>query len=302
MEFETWKDKPVHCAGLGEVLFDIFPYTITMGGAPANFAYYCSQMGFASLIVSAVGHDERGEEVRQQLALKYMPALLPSVDYQTGAVHITLDRNGVASYSFLNDTAYDHIPITEYLLEVARMTNVACFGTLAQRSEETRKAIETFLKRMPQEHRIRMFDVNLRANFYSDEMIDSSLKLCEVLKCNADELPVLAKAAGIRIVDPHRYYAFLQKEYGINCMIYTEGAVQSFIFLNNDVSVRPTNKIDVVDTVGAGDSFGAACLCALLSGMSLAEAHAFASDVAAFVCLREGAMPEFPDTFKLMRR
>ena len=300
MDFGRFKNIALRCAGLGEILFDIFPYSMTLGGAPANFAYHCSQMGFLSLIVSAVGHDELGEKARHMLALKYMPAFLQEVEYQTGAVNINIDRNGIPEYTFVNDTAYDHIPVSDEFLALARTSNVACFGTLAQRSEESRKAIFTFLNLMPEDSRIRIFDVYLRQNYYSEEVIRNSLEYCEVFKCNEDELPVLAKFANLNNISPESYYHYLRNNYNINCMIYTEGAKQSSIYLNDELSVLPTPSIDVVDTVGAGDSFGAACICALLKGMQLHEAHEFASKVASFVCSKEGAMPIFPNDFKLI--
>ena len=298
MLFDSFKDQDVRSAGLGEVLFDEFPYTAKLGGAPANFAFHCSQLGFASMIVSAVGHDDKGQMARQLLALNYMPALLPTVPYQTGAVQINIDRSGVPTYKFLSDTAYDHIPTSDYLLEAARKTNLVCFGTLAQRGLESRKTIMTFLALMPEERRIRLFDVNLREDFYSQEIINESLEHAEVVKFNNDELPILAGYAGVAI-DPASYYAYLRQTFGLTCMIYTEGAKQSSIFLDDQISVLPTPNTDVVDTVGAGDSFGAACLCALLSGQTLTEAHEFARNVASFVCSKEGAMPEFPATFRL---
>ncbi|MBQ9537126.1 MAG: carbohydrate kinase [Desulfovibrionaceae bacterium] len=299
LQFAHYKDLQIHCAGLGEVLFDIFPYSMKLGGAPANFAYHCSQIGFASLIVSAVGNDAYAEKARTLLALKYMPAFLPIVPYPTGAVHINIDRSGIPSYSFLADTAYDHIPTSEYILELAKNTHVACFGTLAQRSHESRQTILTFLDHMPSEYRIRIFDVNLREDYYSQDMITASLAHCEVLKCNAEELPILTSFAGLKHADAAAYYAYLQETYAINCMIYTEGSKQSTVFLNDTVSVLPTAQTTVVDTVGAGDSFGAACICGLLKGLPLQDAHAFATKVASFVCTQEGAMPEFPSCFKL---
>ena len=299
MQLDAFKNKTIRCAGLGEILFDIFPYTIKLGGAPANFAYHCNQMGLHSLIVSAVGNDEYGEKARTIIALKYMPAFLQTVNYQTGAVHITIDRNGIPEYNFLNDTAYDHIPTSDDLLTVARMTNVACFGTLAQRSEESRKTIFTFLDLMPKDLRLRIFDVNLRKDYYSQEIISSSLEHCEVVKCNSDELPLLASFAQLSTPTPEAYYHYLKNTFGICCFIYTDGSRQSILFLDDAVSVLPTPSIDPVDTVGAGDSFGAACICALLKGLPLQEAHAFATKVAAFVCTKEGAMPAFPKDFQL---
>lgn len=298
MSFLFSKKSTIHCVGIGEILFDVFPDAMKLGGAPANFAFHCSQMGLSSMVVSAIGNDEYGEKIRTLLSVKFMPALLPIVPYNTGMVHVHIDQNGMPDYNFLDNTAYDHIPLTEDLLTVAGMTNIACFGSLAQRSEESRKTILAFLEAMPEGQRVRIFDVNLRKKYYSKEVIDSSLKHCEVVKCNSEELPILAQLAGVDPHSPQSYYEYLRQHFDIHCFIYTDGANESIIFLEDEFSSLPTQKADVVDTVGAGDSFGAAFLCALVRGKSLKDAHSYANTIAAFVCTNEGAMPVFPDAFK----
>ncbi|MBQ7585598.1 MAG: carbohydrate kinase [Desulfovibrionaceae bacterium] len=300
MDFANFKDLKIRCAGLGEVLFDVFPNGMKLGGAPANFAYHCTQLGFESLIVSAVGMDENGEKARNILALNYMPAFLQSVPYPTGLVYIELDQEGVPEYNFTNDTAYDHIPTTENLLNAARKTHVVCFGTLAQRTEDSRKTILTFLNIMPKDQRVRIFDVNLRQNFYNQEILTSSLEHCEVVKCNQEELAILSEFAGLGSCSPQSYYNYVRENYGVSCLIFTEGSLGSTIFLKDEISKLPAPKIDkLVDTVGAGDAFAAACIGALLKGFPLKEAHAFANEVSGFVCSKEGAMPTLPYAFKL---
>ena len=146
----------ITCVGLGEVLFDVYPQGPKLGGAPANFAFHCGQLGLKSMVISAVGQDDLGERARQELASKFLPALLPTVPYPTGAVNVTLSSDGVPAYIFLEDTAYDHIPFTPLLAELAPKINIACFGTLAQRGSETHETVLKFLDAMSPAARLRV--------------------------------------------------------------------------------------------------------------------------------------------------
>ena len=283
----------ITCVGLGEVLFDVYPQGPKLGGAPANFAFHCGQLGLKSMVISAVGQDDLGERARQELASKFLPALLPTVPYPTGAVNVTLSSDGVPAYIFLEDTAYDHIPFTPLLAELAPKINIACFGTLAQRGSETHETVLKFLDAMSPAARLRVFDINLRRHYYTSEIVDDCLNRCEVVKCNEDELPVLCEMAGLPAGSGARdYYHHLQNK-GISCLIFTEGAKQSTVFLNDEFSCVPTPQIDAIDTVGAGDSFTASLISLLVKGWPLAKAHRMAADLAAFVCTQRGAMPEF---------
>ena len=155
-----------------------------------------------------------------------------------------------------------------------------------------------FLDTMDHQFKIRIFDVNLRHNYYSKEIIDESLKRCEVFKCNEDELPILCNLAGVTNISPIAYFDYLQKR-GIDCFIFTEGAKQSTIFLNNEISMKPTPKIEALDTVGAGDSFTASIISILMQGKSLDFTHEKAVEISAYVCTQLGAMPELSANLKL---
>ncbi len=286
----------IYAAGLGEVLFDVYPQGPKIGGAPANFAFHAHQQGLESIVVSAVGDDDLGRLARSLLAVNYLPALLPEVPYPTGAVNVSLDDNGVPAYAFLENTAYDHLPLNEAVLNVAGRTRIACFGTLAQRGEESRQTIMAFLDAMPEE-KIRVFDINLRRSYYSKEIIAESLKRTDIFKCNEDELPILCKMAGLKKCDPTEYFKYLNDN-GIFGLIFTEGAHQSTVMINHEVSVLPTPKVDAVDTVGAGDSFTATLIALLARGKDLGTAHFKACEVAAYVCTQKGAMPEILESLK----
>ncbi len=293
LDLTKFHNRTVTCAGIGEVLFDVFKTGPKIGGAPANFAYHCMQHGQKALVISAVGHDELGFLARNILASNFLPALILDSDKQTGAVNVSLDDNGTPSYSFLEDTAYDNIYQNDLVLEVVKKLDVACFGSLAQRGLVTRTTLMSLLDAMPKDS-IRVFDVNLRREYYSKEVIEESLKRTEIFKCNEDELPILCKLAGITNVNADNYYQYLQGR-GIDCFIFTEGAVQSTVYLNNEVSIKPTPKVNVVDSVGAGDSFTATIVSRLLKGDKLSQAHEKAVATAAYVCTKKGAMPLLPE-------
>lgn len=291
--------NPITCAGLGEILWDILPSGPRLGGAPANFTFHAKQMGLDSIAVSCVGNDDFGHKARELLKQADVKALIFESEKGTGYVKASLNERGVPTYDFARDTAYDHIPLNDELLEVARKTQVCCFGTLAQRQADgsSRKAILAFLDAMPK-NSVRVFDINLRENFFSQEVILNGLKRCEVFKCNDDELPVLCKLLELGDLEPAAFADYLDKQHGIHQFIYTCGEHGSDIFYNGEHSHVPTPKIQVVDTVGAGDSFTATFVALTVQGVNFKAAHQFAVKVAAFVCTQNGAMPVLSSELK----
>lgn len=293
---ERWRRPGALFTGFGEVLFDMLPEGPRLGGAPANFAYTAHALGCEALVVSAVGADELGREAAALLAEKGLAAALFTVPRGTGHVDVALDEAGVPSYAFAAEPAYEAIPWTEQTERAAAATAVACFGTLARWGEETRRTAERFLRAMPAGS-LRVYDVNLRGEFYDRDLVQSSLRLADVVKCNEDELPVLCAFAGIGEPSPGAYARYLRL-LGARGFIYTEGAKQSTVFWEGARSVRPTPPVEAADTVGAGDAFTAAFTAALACGLPLGAAHAFAAEAAAYVCTRSGAMPAWPAGFR----
>lgn len=285
--------------GVGELLFDVFPTGKKIGGAPVNFAYHVAQLGVESLAISAVGRDELGDEIISILNQRGVNYIVPRVAEPTGTVQVTLNAKGVPSYEICEGVAWDNIPYDQHITEVAQECAAVCFGSLAQRSEQSRKTIRLFLDSMPQDKQtLRIFDINLRQAFYSKEIIEESLKKCNVLKINDDEFATVGAMLGFEGSDFETGSRFLMNNYNLRMVIVTCGENGSYIFSEEGISFLPTPKVDVADTVGAGDSFTAAFVASLLKGCTIAEAHRKAVDVAAYVCTQSGAMPILPEELK----
>lgn len=283
--------------GLGEVLWDMLPEGKKPGGAPANFAYHAGQHGLDSYVVSAVGNDDNGREILAEFRNKGLGCLVAEVPYPTGTVGITVDSAGIPQYDIRRNVAWDNIPFTPELEQLARRTKAVCFGTLAQRDAVSRDTIRRFLDAMPAES-LRVFDINLRQNFYSREMIEDSLRRCNVLKINDDELVLIAGLLELPEADAEEQCRLLLRDYSLKILILTCGVNGSYVFTADETSFLPTPKVEVADTVGAGDSFTGSFIASVLKGMPVAEAHSRAVNVSAYVCTCTGAMPLIPEGLK----
>ena len=318
--------KAEYIVGIGEILWDMLPEGRRLGGAPANFAYHVSQFGLNSVAVSAVGRDEGGEAVIRELnaraseeasALR-QPAsgdggthgessspgfrtMLSRVAFPTGTVDIRLDPSGVPQYDIRMPAAWDNIPFTPELQQLASRTRAVCFGTLARRSPVSRRTISDFVNAVPRgEGQWRLLDINLRQHFYSRDIILEALGQCNILKINDEELAVLSGMLSLPgATDQEKCYQLL-RQFSLKFLILTCGVQGSYVFssLSGSPSFLETPHVKVADTVGAGDSFTAAFTAALIHGRSPLEAHRLAVDVSAYVCTCNGAMPVLPDTLR----
>lgn len=281
--------------GMGEALWDVLPEGKKIGGAPANFAYHVSQFGLPSCVVSAVGADALGKEIVENFTSKGLNQLIAEVPYPTGTVQVELDRAGVPQYDIKENVAWDNIPYTEQLAELAGRTKAVCFGSLAQRNVVSRQTINRFLDEMPQgEDTLRVFDVNLRQGFYSKEILCESMERCNILKINDEELVTVSRMFGYPGIDLQDKCWILLGKYDLKMLILTCGINGSYVFTPGHVSFQPTPKVEVADTVGAGDSFTSAFIASILKGKSVPQAHRRAVQVSAFVCTKKGAMPVLP--------
>lgn len=297
-----------YIVGLGEILFDCLPDGKKLGGAPANFAYHVSQFGLNGIAVSAIGKDADGEDIKQILAdvpsLKYH---LEEVAEPTGTVQVTLSGNGIPQYDICLGVAYDNIPWTPAIENIAKNARAVCFGSLAQRTMITRTTVLRFLETMPQLGTLKVFDINLRQNWYSKEVIEESLRHCNVLKINDEEIIMVCKLLDlgtIEGVDPANellqpvsfedQVRDLIRIYDLQMVVLTCGAFGSYVVTADAISFQATPKVKVADTVGAGDSFTGSFCAAILAGKSIPEAHQIAVTVSAFVCSQHGAMPKYP--------
>lgn len=324
-----------YIVGLGEVLFDCLPDGKKLGGAPANFAYHVSQFGLNGIAISAIGDDEDGREVVREL--KSHTAGTPianrkvvdnykcssvegvfhleKVPYPTGTVQVTLSGNGIPQYDICLGVAYDNIPWTDEIEEIAKNARAVCFGSLAQRTAVSRETIQKFLDTMPKLGTLRVFDINLRQNWYSKEIIEESLSRCNVLKINDEEIVKVVKMLDLgeirdineaqteaekllQPIDFEDQILDLIRIYDLEMVVLTCGAYGSYVITRDELSFQGTPKVTVADTVGAGDSFTATFVACILNGKPLKEAHETAVRVSAFVCTQHGAMPIIPDEIK----
>ena len=281
--------------GLGEALWDVLPEGKKLGGAPANFAYHTGQFGLDTLAVSALGEDRLGDETIAAIEEQGLNYMMPRVPYPTGTVQVTLDDEGIPAYDIKENVAWDNIPFTDEMKAVAQNCRAVCFGSLAQRNVVSRGTIKKFLSATPDDC-MKIFDINLRQNFYTKEVIDDSLHLCNVLKINDEELVVIGRMFGYPGLDMQDKCWLLLGKYNLDILVLTCGVNGSYVFTPGAMSFYETPKVEVADTVGAGDSFtGTFCAC-ILKGKSVADAHRIAVDASAFVCTQKGAMPKLPDT------
>ena len=285
--------------GMGEALWDVLPEGKKIGGAPANFAYHVSQFGFDSRVVSAVGNDELGDEILEIFREKQLKHQLERVNYPTGTVQVTLDNGGVPCYDIKEGVAWDNIPFTDDLKRLALSTRAVCFGSLAQRDEVSRATINRFLDTMPDmEGQLKIFDINLRQNFYTKEVLRESFRKCNVLKINDEELIIISRMFGYPGIDLQDKCWILLAKYNLKMLILTCGTNGSYVFTPGTVSFQETPKVPDADTAGAGDSCTAGFFSSVLKGKSIPEAHRLAVEVSAYVCTQSGAMPVLPEALR----
>ena len=279
--------------GLGEALWDCLPEGRKLGGAPANFAYHTGQFGYDSLAISAVGDDALGQETLDEFDKKGVKYLMPEVDYQTGTVQVELDSEGIPTYDIKEGVAWDNIPFTPEVEEAAKNCRAVCFGSLAQRSSVSRQTIQKFLEATPKDC-LKIFDINLRQNFYTKEIIINSLQHANILKINDEELVLIGRLFGYPGLDIENKCWLLLGKYHLDMLVLTCGVNGSYVFAPNLKSFQETPAVEVADTVGAGDSFTGAFTSAILAGMPITDAHKLAVEVSAYVCTQNGAMPKLP--------
>jgi fructokinase len=287
-----------YIVGLGEALWDVLPEGKKLGGAPANFAYHAGQFGLDTIAISALGEDDLAEKTIEALKEHNLNYLMPRVPYPTGTVQVTLAEGGIPTYEIKEGVAWDNIPYTDEMAEIAKNARAVCFGSLAQRNGVSRENIRKFLAETPADC-LKICDINLRQQFYSKEILEDSFKLCNILKINDEELVVVNRMFGYDGLDMRQTCEKMVQDYGLKMLVLTCGTNGSYVFTDDGLtSFQDTPKVEVADTVGAGDSFtGSFCAC-ILNGKPVQEAHKTAVAVSAFVCTQNGAMPIVPNELK----
>ena len=283
--------KPI-IIGIGEVLFDIFPDSRQMGGAPVNFVYHASRLGAEGYAVTAIGDDDNGREILSVMDSAGLDYIAETVPFPTGTVMVELDKAGIPTYTITENVAWDNIPLTAPMLELAGRADAVCFGTLAQRSPVTRGTIREVLAAVP-EDAYRVFDINFRQDYFTRDTIIGSMRLANILKINHEELGQIKQILNIDAESEADICRWIGERFDMKMIVLTAGDSHSSIYTRDETSTIETPRVKVVDTVGAGDAFTGALISSLLAGSSLVEAHRFAVEKSAFACTQPGAWTDY---------
>lgn len=288
------RKKPI-VVGIGELLWDMLPGGKRAGGAPINFVFNTTQLGAEGYAISAVGDDDEGREIISEVEKNHICHLIQVNNYPTSKVLVKLD-NGIPAYTIVEGVAWDHIEVKPEDIEVIQKADAVCYGSLALRHEHSRKTLTTLLEKAnPQT--IKLFDINLRQNYYSRELIETLLNFATAFKINDEEFVVFKKLFNYEGSDDEICQKII-KEYHLSYLIFTAGEKYSVIYTPDEKSYLPTPKVTVADTVGSGDAFSGAFIYSVLCGKSLIEAHKTAVKVAAYIVTQSGAWPEYPEELR----
>ena len=234
--------------GIGEILWDMLPSGKALGGAPANFAYHAMRLGEEGWAVSAIGDDDLGHEILGIVDSKGLHCIISVTDKPTGTVKVELDSRGVPSYNIMEDVAWDNIPFTPEMEGLAKRADAVCFGSLVQRMN-SRDSVLAFVRTMRPEA-LKVFDINLRQQYYSREILEESLMLADILKINDEEIRIVSDMFGLGDDDVVACRSLIAA-YGLRLVILTKGADGSEVVTSNEVISQSVGPVDVVDTVGA---------------------------------------------------
>jgi fructokinase len=279
--------------GLGELLWDLLPAGKQLGGAPSNFAYISSLLGNDATVVSRVGNDDLGRELAGRLTQLGLNTNYLQVDdrYPTGTAHVSVDAQGLAEFRIVRDVAWDHIEWSNSLQQLAGRTDIVCFGSLAQRQEPSRSTIHHFV-RATRESCLRIFDVNLRQAYYDAVILKTGFALSTVVKVNNEELPVVLQACGLPTSnDELADSELLMQHFGMELVCVTRGQKGSLLVNRDRHSEHPGFRVQVADTVGAGDAFTATLAHQYRLGRSLDQINEAANRIGSWIASQPGATP-----------
>jgi fructokinase len=278
--------------GLGELLWDLLPGGKQLGGAPANFAYITSLLGDYGIPASRLGKDALGVEAICRLGELALPTefIQQDANHPTGTVMVEVDRTGQPRFEISESVAWDYFDWTPQWQKLAERSDAVCFGSLAQRAEHSRATIRRFVLAL-QQTAVRVFDVNLRQNFHTAEILAESMKLATIVKLNHEELPKVMRLFDLENRGEEDAARRLLASYDLKLLCVTRGTGGSLLVSSDECSEHPGFKVKVADTVGAGDAFTAAMVHGYLRGTSLAQINETANRVGAWVASQPGATP-----------
>ncbi len=297
--------EPHLILGIGELLWDVLPEGPRLGGAPANFTVMAGRLGNHAAILSRIGRDELGKGAIDLLDPLPADAGFVQVDpaHETGRVTVAF-HDGQPSYTIHQPAAWDFLEPTDDWVRLAERADAICFGSLAQRSHESRQTIQALVVETSAAC-VRVFDVNLRTPFYSAEVIQESLELASVMKMNDAEVPLVLELVGLPWIggpEPDRLRLgaerLLAEFPALDLVAITRGGQGSLLVKRGEWHEHPGIPVKVADTIGAGDAFTAAMTHYLLRGANLAKLNEAGNRWGGWVASQPGAMPSLPESVR----
>ena len=282
--------KSFNVVEFGEILWDLLPDKVVLGGAPFNFAYRIHSLGHNASIISSVGDDDLGKEALKQVRGFGMPTeyIQKERKYPTGTVKVILDESKKPDYNIITDVAYDHIRLEESLFSLIKEADCLCFGSLAQRNNESRETLQALLSSF--EGRFRLYDINLRKNCYDRDVIHSCLLKTDLLKLNNEEALVVKDMLQLNAVGLKKIGEEIIRQYPVRACVITLGSNGVLALSSDDEIVyEPGYKVLMQDPLGAGDAFSAGFVSELLAGSDLRTACRFGNRMGAIVATQSGA-------------
>lgn len=287
--------RPPLVVGIGEALWDTFPEGSHFGGASANFAVHVASLRGKASLVSSLGKDELGERGREFLSRRGVDIsqLQTHPTRRTGEVLIELNEECIPTFRFQPEPAWGELEESPGLLDLAANCDAVNFGTLGQSSPQSRTVTQNFLRNC-NPGCLRLFDMNLRGEFWSPDVIWESLELASALKCNEDEITELGRLMERPLSSHEEILCEVQQRFELELVAFTHGSKGSFLRTSKEQHWLPAVATQVVDTTGAGDSFLAALVAGFLARRPLVEIHHQAAAIASYVCSQQGATPSLP--------
>ncbi len=297
--------EPRLVLGIGELLWDMLPEGARLGGAPANYAVMAGRLGNHAVVLSRIGRDELGQRAVEVLDAQPADGSFLQIDpvHETGKVTVTL-KDGQPEYVIHEPAAWDAMELSDEWVQLATRADAICFGALAQRSVASRQTIQTLAAETPSTC-ARVFDVNLRAPYYTGEVVEESLELATVVKMNDLEVPQVLRLlgmtaeAGVETVVLKAGAERLLEEFpGLQMVAITRGGHGSLLVRRDEWDEHPGVPVKVADTIGAGDAFTAAMTHYLMRGASLRTLNEAGNRWGSWVASQSGAMPALQETTK----
>lgn len=286
-------NTPAIVVGLGELIWDLLPDGKHLGGAPTNFAYISSLLGNTSILASRVGDDDLGREACARLVRMGIVTdfLQYDRDHPTGTVGVQIDERGEARFSMNEDSAWDYLDWTMRWHELAARADIVCFGTIAQRESQARATILRFVEQT-RPNALRIFDVNLRHAFFSADMLARSLELTTIVKLNIDELTRISGMLGLDAPNEQSLARQMLDKFEIELVAITRGEKGSLLISEREEINHPGFKVDIADTIGAGDAFAAVLAHYYRRRVPLKMISEAANRMGSWIATQVGATPE----------